>query len=88
LASTITRHVERAWRRLSDNGWTDDKLIKGVLVRPVVDHPGTAKLPVGDGIERVHTCRGRHSAPLDMMSPAEFTDRLTRTAQVFGPYFR
>jgi putative transposase len=39
-----------------------------------------AKLAVGDWIERVYNRRRRHSA-LAMMSPVDFEDRLTQTAQ-------
>ena len=39
-----------------------------------------AKLAVGDWIERVYNRRRRHSA-LAMMSPVEFEDRFTQTAQ-------
>ena len=39
-----------------------------------------AKLGVGDWIERVYNLRRRHSA-LAMMSPVDFEDRLTQTAQ-------
>jgi putative transposase len=39
-----------------------------------------AKLGVGDWIERVYNRRRRHSA-LAMMSPVDFEDRLTQTAQ-------
>ena len=39
-----------------------------------------AKLPVGDWIERVYNRRRRHSA-LGMISPVEYEDRFTQTAQ-------
>ena len=39
-----------------------------------------AKLAVGDWIERVYNRRRRHSA-LGMISPVDFEDRLTQTAQ-------
>jgi hypothetical protein len=39
-----------------------------------------AKLAVGDRIERVDNRRRRHSA-LGMISPVEFENRLTQTAQ-------
>jgi putative transposase len=39
-----------------------------------------AKLAVGDWIERVYNRRRRHSA-LAMMSPVDFEDQLTQTAQ-------
>jgi Integrase core domain len=39
-----------------------------------------AKLAVGDWIERVYNRRRRHSA-IAMMSPVDFEDRLTQTAQ-------
>jgi putative transposase len=38
------------------------------------------KLAVGDWIERVYNRRRRHSA-LGMISPVEFENRLTQTAQ-------
>ena len=40
----------------------------------------TAKLAVGDWIERVYNRRRRHSS-LAMMTPVDFEDRLTQTAQ-------
>jgi putative transposase len=42
-----------------------------------------AKLAVGDWIERVYN-RRRHS-PLGMISPVEFENRLTQTAQAASP---
>jgi transposase InsO family protein len=39
-----------------------------------------AKLAVGDWIERVYNRRRRHSA-LGMISPVDFANRLTQTAQ-------
>ncbi|MFZ0227075.1 MAG: IS3 family transposase [Mycobacterium sp.] len=39
-----------------------------------------AKLAVGDGIERVYNRRRRHLA-LGMISPLEYQDRFTQTAQ-------
>jgi putative transposase len=39
-----------------------------------------AKLAVGDWIERIYNRRRRHSA-IDMISPVDFEDRLTQTAQ-------
>jgi putative transposase len=39
-----------------------------------------AKLAVGDWIERVYSRRRRHSA-LNMLSPVEYEDRFTQTAQ-------
>jgi putative transposase len=39
-----------------------------------------AKLAVGDWIERIYNRRRRHSA-IDMLSPVDFEDRLTQTAQ-------
>jgi len=39
-----------------------------------------ARLAVGDGIERVYNRRRRHSA-LGMVSPVEYEDRCTQTAQ-------
>ena len=41
---------------------------------------GAARLAVGDWIERVYNRRRRHSA-LGMISPVEFENRLTRSAQ-------
>ena len=42
--------------------------------------PAAAKLAVGDWIERVYNRRRRHSA-LGMISPVEYEDRFTQTAQ-------
>ena len=43
-----------------------------------------AKVAVGDWIERVYNRRRRHSA-IAMMSPVDFEDRLTQTAQAACP---
>ncbi|MGB8387933.1 integrase core domain-containing protein [Mycobacterium sp.] len=43
-----------------------------------------AKVAVGDWIERVYNRRRRHSA-IAIMSPVDFEDRLTQTAQAARP---
>ena len=55
--------------------------IESRVLRPaLVAHPRAAKLAVGDWIERVYNRRRRHSA-LGMISPVDYENRFTQTAQ-------
>jgi transposase InsO family protein len=55
--------------------------VKSSFTTDICDPPRAAtKLAVGDWIERVYNRRRRHSA-LGMISPVEYEDRFTQTAQ-------
>jgi putative transposase len=62
----------------AESFWTTMKV--GFYDRYLSPTKAGAKLAVGDWIERVYNRRRRHSA-IGMISPVDFEDRLTQTAQ-------
>ena len=66
----------------AESFWATIKV--GFLDRYLWPTKATAKLAVGDWIERVYNRRRRHSA-IGMISPADYENRHTQTAQAALP---
>ena len=70
----------KAAAKLAVGDWIDESITDADATRYLWPTKAAAKLAVGDWIERVYNRNRRHST-IGMISPVDFEDRLTQTAQ-------